>query len=101
MPDTGDKHKERLKMIDVERRLYGRRYTFLPVDSLDQSGFTIECQGTYMRPAMYDLCEGDLVRWQHDGHYLQGTICRVERTQDGLRADLDGVEVLPADFFPG
>ncbi len=84
--------------VTVERRNYGRRYTWLPVDTLDQQSFTILCDNTYMRPHMYDLQRGDIVRWKHNGVYLQGTISQIERTEQQLCVRLTNVAPLPADF---
>jgi hypothetical protein len=91
----------KLKTIDVERRNYGRRYTGLPVDTLDKTGFTIDCTHAYMRPIMFDLQQGDIVRWLHNGRYMQGSITRVERTDAVLSAALQDVVLLPPDFFAG
>lgn len=101
MPDTrGGTPEQSLKTIDVVRRDYGRRYTGLPVDTIDRQSFTIDCNQTYMRPAMFDLRPGDTVRWVKNGRYLEGTIASVERTETLIRAVLDQVKVLPADFSP-
>lgn len=88
-----------LKLVDVERREYGRRYSWLPVDSIDRNGLIIECSDTYMRPHMYDVRVGDTVRWLHDGQRLQATIRNVERTSTRLLAHFTQVTPLPADFF--
>ncbi|NJK80213.1 MAG: hypothetical protein HC876_11600 [Chloroflexaceae bacterium] len=91
----------RLTTIDVERREYGRRYTWLPVDAIDQGSFTIDCTDGYMRPQMYDLRVGDIVRWSHNSQKVQGTIVSLERTQTHIVATLSDVAPLPPDFFGG
>jgi hypothetical protein len=102
MPESREaKPETRLKTIDIVRPLYGRRYTGLPVDSVDRQAFTINCTGAYMRPPMYDIQQGDTVRWQKNGRYVEATIASVERTTDMLRAELHQVRNLPEDFFPG
>jgi hypothetical protein len=95
-----DKAEYRLTTIDVRRHNYGRRYTALPVDSLDREGFTIDCAEAYMHPAMFDVCEGDTILWLSDGRYIQATITRIERTSTLLRAVLENAEELSEDFFP-
>jgi hypothetical protein len=53
-----------------------------------------------MRPAMYDLRQGDMVRWLHNGHYHQGTIATIERTETLVQVTLKETGPLPEDFFP-
>lgn len=86
--------------IDVERRGHGRRYTGLFVDSIDQEGFTIDCSNTYMRPHMFDLRTGDIVRWKQQDRYVQGRITMVTRNGEIISASLEHIELLPPDFFP-
>jgi hypothetical protein len=101
MPDSrNDKAENRLTTIDVRRNDHGRRYSCLPVDSLDHEGFTIDCTEAYTYPAMFDVRKGDIVLWLSDGRYMQATIAQVERTTTLLRAVLEGAEELPPDFFP-
>lgn len=85
--------------IDVERRDHGRRYSCLPVDTIDRQGFSIDCTDSYLRPDMFDLQPGDTVRWIEKGHRFQGTIAAVERNGLTLQASLADVVPLPADFF--
>jgi hypothetical protein len=101
MPDARrNNDEENLQTIDILRRLYGRRYTGLPVDSLDRDGFIINCAGAYMRPEMYDVQAGDTVRWRHNGRYVQGSVARIERTETLLKVELEHVNQLPPDYFP-
>ena len=85
--------------IDVERQGHGRRYACLPVDSIDQDGFMIDCTDSYMRPELFDLQPGDIVRWIAKGRRLQGHIGMIERNNMVLRATLEDVMPLPPDFF--
>lgn len=101
MPDSRSGISDHsLNTIDVLRRNYGRRYSGLPVDTIDRESFTIDCTHSYMRPSMFDVRPGDTVRWMKNGRYLQGQITHVERTDTSLRALLEKVEPLPQDFFP-
>jgi hypothetical protein len=100
MAESGDNREYHLTLVDVERRGYGRRYTSLPVDTLNDQGFSINCTDTYMRPALYDLRQGDMVRWLHNGHYHQGTIATIERTETLVQVTLKETGPLPEDFFP-
>lgn len=86
--------------IDTERRLYGKRYTGLPVDHIDRHSLRIDCGDGLLRPEMFDLQPGDTVRWLRNGRYVQGKIASITRDATTLSATLEGVEPLPPDFFP-
>ena len=86
--------------VSIFRRSYGRRYTDLPVDRVDDHGFLINCDDTYMRPAGYDLCPGDIVRWRQAGGYLEAVISAVHRDDRSLQADFAATHPLPPEFFP-
>jgi hypothetical protein len=89
----------RLITVNIDRRWYGRRYTWLPVDSLSHEGFEINCEESYMKPAQYDLQPGDIVRWQEEGRTLETEIVSVERTAVQVKVGFGEVELLPVDFF--
>lgn len=91
--------EQRLVTVDVERRGYGRRYTWLPVDTLTRSGFVIDCTNSYLRPEHFDFQPGDMVRWRDNGRQIQANITDVER--DGLivRVSVGEATVLPPEFF--
>lgn len=86
--------------VDVRRRWYGQRYTSLPVDAIDQRGLTIDCTDSYMRPTMFDLLPGDVVRWTHEQQRFQAVIAHVERTETLLTILFSDVRPLPSDQFP-
>lgn len=89
-----------LKTVDVVRRWYGKRYTGLPVDTIDRRGFIIDCTESYMRPEMYDLQPDDVVRWVHDGQQLQGVIATVEYGDAIVTVSFKDVFTLPSDCYP-
>lgn len=89
----------RLITVNVDRRWYGRRYTWLPVDNLSLEGFEINCEGSYMKPEQYDLQPGDIVRWQEEGRKLETEIVSVERTAVRVKVIFGEIKLLPADFF--
>jgi hypothetical protein len=87
--------------VDVERRGYGRRYTGLPVDSLDREGFSIDFTGAYMRPEWIDIQVGDTVRWRVGERTLQAQVAEVHREEEHLRVQVVGTTPLPPEaFFP-
>jgi hypothetical protein len=90
---------QNLTTITIERRNYGRRYSELPVDLIDRDGFEIDCAGAYARPAHYDLCVGDIVRWRDGERAIEATIAAVERSADRIRANLTGAHPLPPEYF--
>lgn len=85
--------------ITVERRDYGRRYSNLPVDQIDGTGFIIDCSAAYTRPTHYDLRMGDTVRWQQNEQVIEATIASVERSNEQVAVILAGAHPLPTDFF--
>lgn len=89
-----------LKTVSVFRRHYGRRYTDLPVDGVDQTTLFINCAGTFMRPEHYDLRPGDIVRWRQEEGYLEAVISNVTRETKAIRVALSDAYALPEDFFP-
>lgn len=87
------------RTVDIERRGYGRRYTWLPVDSLSRDAFTIDCAGAYLRPEHFDIRVGDIVRWRDSERLLQGRVAEVRRSDLLLEALLADVELLPPEAF--
>ncbi|HMQ31830.1 MAG TPA: hypothetical protein PKD53_13970 [Chloroflexaceae bacterium] len=89
-----------LTTVFVFRRHYGRRYTELPVDSVDRDGLQISCDGTHMRPEHYDLRPGDIVRWRSGDRFVEAVISAVRRDERALSADLADARPLPPEYFP-
>jgi hypothetical protein len=87
--------------VDVERRGYGRRYTWLPVDTLNRQGFSIDFTGAYTRPEMIDIRPGDTVRWREGERQVQGRVAEVRREDNALHVRVERVTPLPPDaYFP-
>lgn len=89
-----------LLTVSVFRRHYGRRYTDLPVEQIDSTGLRIDCAGAHMRPELYDLLPGDIVRWRQGERYAEAVVGAVRRDATSLEADLTGAHLLPPEFFP-
>jgi hypothetical protein len=83
--------------VDIERRGYGRRYTWLPVDSLTREGFWINLEGSLMRPAMYDIQVGDIVRWREGERYVEAHIIDVQRGETDVSVRFNSVHPLPPE----
>lgn len=89
-----------LVTVNVFRRHFGRRYTELPVDLIEASALRIDCVDTFMRPELYDLRPGDIVRWREGEHYIEAEIRSVQRDAGSIHAELGGAHPLPPEFFP-
>jgi hypothetical protein len=87
------------RTVTIERRGYGRRYTWLPVDTLSRDGFAIQFEGSYLRPDMIDIRPGDTVFWQDSGRRVEATVTAVERDETALRVHVGDVQPLPPDVF--
>lgn len=92
-------HEIIYRTVDIERRGFGRRYTWLPVDELSREGFRINCAGAYVQPQMYDIRVGDIVRWREGERQIEGVIAEVERDGEILSARVDGIRPLPPEEF--
>ncbi|HSH82727.1 MAG TPA: hypothetical protein VLA19_29695 [Herpetosiphonaceae bacterium] len=63
-----------LRTVDIFRPHVGKRYTGLPVDHVDVTGFHTNYDGSPLRPEMLDIRVGDEVFWDEDGERLQASI---------------------------
>lgn len=74
-----------LRTVDVVRPGVGRRYTMLPVDHVDITGFHVSYEGSPLRPTQIDITEGDQVSWIDKGVRYQAYIDEVRIDQAILR----------------
>lgn len=89
------------RTVDVERRGYGRRYTGIPVDTLNREGFSIDFTDAYMRPEWIDIQPGDIVRWREGERLIQAQVAEVRREGNTLHIQVTDAQPLPPDaFFP-
>ena len=87
------------RTVDIERRGYGRRYTWLPVDTLSREGFSIDFTGAYLRPEQIDIRAGDIVRWREGERQIQAQVVAVRREPTALHVRVDQVTPLPPEAF--
>ncbi len=66
-----------LRTVDLYRPGVGRRYSMLPVDHVDITGFHAVYNESPLRPSMLDVREGDLVFWDNDGVWYRAVIDEV------------------------
>lgn len=85
--------------VDIERRGIGRRYTWLPVDTRSREAFSIDCSGAYVRPEMYDIRPGDVVRWREGERLIEGVVGAVQRVGEQIDVRVDGAALLPVEAF--
>ena len=80
---------EQLRTVDIMRPGEGKRYSYLPVDHVDVTGFHTDYAGSPFQAHMLDIRTGDLVYWYDgdaryqarvDEHVIDGTILRVAFT---------------------
>ncbi len=78
-------HLEELKTVNILRPGVGKRYSLLPVDQVDVTGFCTSYAGSPLRPAQLDIREGDWVFWYANGIRNQAIVDEVVIEQDILR----------------
>ena len=87
-----------LELVDVLRPGVGRRYSGLPVDHVDVTGFHTDYTGSPMRPQLLDLRVGDQVFWYEDGARLQARIDEVVLEGPMLRVAFTDVTDGPPEW---
>ena len=87
------------RTIDLERRGYGKRYTWLPVDQLTREGFVIDCQDAYVQPHMYDIRPGDIARWREGERLIEAIVSHVHVEGSAVHAQVEGARPLPPEAF--
>ncbi|MBC8162127.1 MAG: hypothetical protein H7Z42_13020 [Roseiflexaceae bacterium] len=85
--------------IDIERRGYGKRYTWLPVDQLTREGFVIDCEHAYVRPQMYDIRPGDIARWREGERLVEASVAQVSYEGERIHVQVEGAHPLPPEAF--
>jgi hypothetical protein len=89
-----------LRTVDILRPGLGKRYTMLPVDQVDVTGFHVSYEGSPLRPALLDIVEGDRVTWEQDGERYEAVIDEVVIDSWILRVAFRdaGISSLPAEY---
>lgn len=89
-----------LRTVDILRPGIGKRYTMLPVDHIDITGFHVSYEGSPLRPGLLDIVEGDRVSWEQDGERYDAFIDEIVIDSWILRVAFRdaGVSSLPADY---
>ncbi len=65
---------EEFQTVDVVRPGVGKRYSSLPVDHVDVTGFHTDYHGSPLRPQLLDIRVGDQIFWYDEGARLQARV---------------------------
>ena len=65
---------DEFQTVDVVRIGVGKRYTGLPVDHVDVTGFHTDYEGSPLRPQLLDIRLDDQVYWYEDGTRYQARV---------------------------
>lgn len=84
--------------VDITRPQIGKRYSILPVDSVDVTGFHTDYTGSPLRPQLLDIHVGDIVYWYDDGIRLQARVDELAIEGDILRVAFSDVESAPPEW---
>jgi hypothetical protein len=84
---------EQLRTISVVRPGKGRRYSWLPVDRVDVTGFFVSYANSPLRPSLLDIQEGDLVLWYDRDTPYQAYVDEVVVQRDTLQVAFRDVRV--------
>jgi hypothetical protein len=76
---------EQLRTVSVVRPGKGKRYSLLPVDRVDITGFYVSYAGSPLRPSLLDIQEGDRIFWYDKGTRYQACVDEVAVRQDALQ----------------
>ncbi len=87
-----------LRTVDVHRPGMGKRYSLLPVDHIDITGFHVSYEGSPLHPRLLDIREGDHVVWQDKGVRYRGLIDEVVIDQAVLRVAFRDVSVAEPEW---
>ncbi len=89
---------EQLRTVSVVRPGKGKRYSLLPVDRVDVTGFYASYANSPMQPTLLDIREGDLVFWyDRDTRYV-AYVDEVAQRPDTLQVAFRDVHVAEPEW---
>ena len=89
---------EELRVVDVVRPNVGKRYSGLPVDHVDVTGFHTDYAGSPLRPQLLDIRLGDQIFWYEDGARFQARVDELVVEGTVLRVAFTGPAVAPPEW---
>ena len=87
-----------LRTVDVLRPNVGKRYSGLPVDHIDVTGFHTNYGGSPLKPQLLDIRVGDKVFWLDDGERYQAWVDEVVVDGTLLRVAFTDATAVPLDL---
>jgi hypothetical protein len=82
----------------VLRPNVGKRYSLLPVDRVDVTGFRASYADSPLRPTQIDIREGDQVFWYEKGVRYQALVDEILIDQDVLRVAFRDVKLAEPEW---
>lgn len=89
---------EVLRTVDILRPGAGKRYTGLPVDHVDITGFHTDYDGSPLQPQMLDIRVGDTVYWYDAGVRYRSAVDEVVVDRALLRVAFADAELAPSEW---
>ncbi len=89
---------EDLRTVDVLRPGVGKRYSSLPVDHVDVTGFHSDYDGSPLRPQMLDIRVGDRIFWYDHSERYQARVDEVVVSGNLLRVAFADSESAPPEW---
>lgn len=86
------------RTVDVLRPGVGKRYSGLPVDHVDVTGFHTDYEGSPLRPQLLDIRIGDLIFWHDDGARFQALVDEVVVEETLLRVAFTDSNAAPQEW---
>ena len=86
------------RTVDVVRPGAGKRYTHLPVDHVDVTGFHTDYEGSPLSPRLLDIRVNDQIFWYEDGNRLQARVDEVVVEGDVLRVAFLDAHAAPPEW---
>lgn len=87
-----------LRTVDVLRPGKGKRYSLLPVDHIDITGFHVSYEGSPLQPSQLDIHVGDKVVWQEKDVRYHALIDEVVIDRSVLRVAFRDAEVAQPEW---
>ena len=89
---------DELRTVDVLRPGVGKRYSRLPVDHVDVTGFHSDYTGSPLRPQLLDIRIGDCIYWHEDGERLKAYVEELVVEGSVLRVAFADHEPAPSEW---
>ena len=89
---------DELRTVDVLRPGLGKRYSRLPVDHVDVTGFHSDYTGSPLRPQLLDIRIGDVVFWCEEGERRQARVDELLVEGPVLRVAFADQQIAPPEW---